>query len=62
MSDDLINTLDIAKMLGVTRLWVTNSITKKPGFPKPKINLSQRVRHWSRKEVDKWMQQTSAKS
>jgi predicted DNA-binding transcriptional regulator AlpA len=62
LANDLIDTSIIARMLGVTRAWATSSITKQPGFPKPRINLSQRLRRWSREDVTKWVQKTSAKA
>lgn len=48
---DLIDTQEIARMLGVTRAHVTNRLTKRPDFPKPAVNLSQRLRKWKREDV-----------
>lgn len=44
-------TADIAKMAGVTRRHVTSQIVKRPGFPAPCINASQRLRAWPTKKV-----------
>lgn len=52
---DLIDTAYIAAMLGVGRDHVVNRITKRPDFPPPKVNISRRLRRWSRAEVSKWM-------
>ena len=48
---DLIDTSEIARMLGVTRAHVTNRLTKRPDFPPPAVNLSQRLRKWKREDV-----------
>lgn len=62
INNDLIDTRSIAQMLGVTRAWATSSITKQPGFPRPRVNLSQRLRRWSRDDVVQWVKQVSAKA
>jgi predicted DNA-binding transcriptional regulator AlpA len=48
---DLIGTKEIARMLGVTQAHATNRIVKRPDFPKPAIDLSQRLRKWRREDV-----------
>jgi hypothetical protein len=48
---DLIGTHDIAHMLGVTQSHCVGRIIKRPDFPKPAINLSQRLRKWKRDDV-----------
>ena len=48
---DWISTADIATMLGLTREHVTDQLTKRPGFPKPEVNLSQKTRRWDRAAV-----------
>lgn len=50
----LIDTARIAQILGVTRVYVTDRITKRPDFPKPIINVSRKVRRWSESEVMTW--------
>lgn len=50
---DLIGTKEIARMLGVCHAHATNRIVKRPDFPKPVINLSQRLRKWRREDVIK---------
>lgn len=44
-------TADIAKLVGVTRRHVTSQIVKRPGFPAPCINASQRLRAWPTAKV-----------
>jgi predicted DNA-binding transcriptional regulator AlpA len=53
--NDLIGTADIANMLRLTRDYVTDRLTKKPGFPKPRVAISQKTRLWSRSDIEKWM-------
>ncbi len=48
---DLIGTKEIARMLGVTQAHATNCIVKRPDFPKPAVDLSQRLRKWRREDV-----------
>lgn len=43
MSAKLLTTTDIAELLGVCRQHVTNRVTKRPDFPAPVVNLSQRT-------------------
>ena len=52
---DLIGTQDIARMLGVTQSHCVGRIIKRPDFPKPAINLSQRIRKWKREDVLKFV-------
>lgn len=44
-------TADIAQLVGVTQRHVTGQIVKRPGFPKPCINASQRLRAWPTSKV-----------
>lgn len=48
---ELIDTKDISRLLGVTRAHVTNRLTKRPDFPQPTLNLSQKLRKWRKDEV-----------
>lgn len=51
---ELVDTAEVARMLGLTREYVTDKLTKRPGFPKPAVNVSQRLRRWRRAEVEAW--------
>lgn len=51
MKKHTLDTKDIALLLSVSREHVTNRIVKHPDFPKPAINLSQRIRVWNADEV-----------
>jgi len=52
---DLLDTEGIARLLSLSRTHVVGRITKRPDFPKPIINLSQRVRRWLRSDVETWI-------
>lgn len=49
--EGLLDTAGIASLLGCTREHATDRIIKKVGFPKPRINLSQKLRRWDKDEV-----------
>jgi predicted DNA-binding transcriptional regulator AlpA len=53
--NDLLDTKDIAQMLGVTRAHCVGRIVKRPDFPKPAVALTQRLKRWRKAEVMKWM-------
>ena len=55
MTPDLIDTKAIAQMLGVTRAHCVGRIVKRPDFPAPAVNVSQRLKRWRKTEVMKWM-------
>ena len=52
---ELIGTKDISRMLGVTQAHVTNRLTKKPEFPKPAMDVSQKLRKWRKEDVLRFM-------
>jgi predicted DNA-binding transcriptional regulator AlpA len=52
---ELIDTKEIAAMLGVCRAHAVGRIIKRPDFPPPKVDLSQKLRRWDRGAVMKWM-------
>lgn len=58
----IINTAQIAALLGVSRAHATSRITKRPGFPKPVLNLSQKTRGWSREAVIEWVRRETRKA
>jgi predicted DNA-binding transcriptional regulator AlpA len=50
-----IGTAQIAEILEVSRAYVTNKLTKRPDFPAPCLNLSQRMRRWKESDVRAWL-------
>lgn len=52
---ELIDTKDISRLLGVTRAHCVGRIIKRPDFPKPAMDLSQRMRRWRKDEVLRFM-------
>lgn len=57
---DPIDTAGIAALLGVCRRHVTERLSKRPDFPQPIINISQKTRRWSRSEVLSWAKRTGS--
>jgi predicted DNA-binding transcriptional regulator AlpA len=58
----LIDTGQIANMLGVSREHVTDRLTKRPDFPKPEVNISRRLRRWSEADVRAWFAHQSKRA
>jgi predicted DNA-binding transcriptional regulator AlpA len=56
---ELIGVNEIALMLGLSRVHVVGRITKRPDFPKPTLNLSQRIRRWKKSDVESWIMTVS---
>lgn len=56
MMDPVIDTAEIARMVGLSREHVTDRIIKRPDFPRPAINISQRTRYWRRADVLAYIQ------
>lgn len=52
-----VTTKDIAEELGVTREYVTDKLVKRPGFPAPAIDVSQRLRRWRIEDVRRYLSQ-----
>lgn len=50
----LLDTGQIAKLLGLKRTYVTDKLTKQPDFPAPRVNRSQRLRRWAESDVLAW--------
>lgn len=50
----LLNTAQIAQLLGLEREYVTDKLTKRPDFPTPQVNVTQRLRRWSEADVMAW--------
>ena len=50
-----LDTAGIAELLGLTREYVTDCVTKRVDFPKPFINVSRKTRYWRTSDVQAWM-------
>jgi predicted DNA-binding transcriptional regulator AlpA len=50
----LLDTGQIAELLGVSREHVTNRLTKRSDFPRPVIDASRKMRRWSEADVMAW--------
>lgn len=51
-----VDTAGIAAMLGCTRAHVTDRLTKRADFPRPFINVSQKMRYWRLADVQRYIQ------
>lgn len=49
-----VGTAEIAELLGYSRTYVTDTITKRPDFPKPVQRLSQKNVFWNEVDVIRW--------
>lgn len=58
-TEQLIDTKGIARMLGVTQAHATGRIVKRPDFPKPAVNITQRLRRWRQSDVLQWVKKAS---
>lgn len=54
MSNDLLDTGQIAEYLRVTRPHVTDRLTKQTDFPAPVVDRGRKLRLWLRSEVEAW--------
>lgn len=52
---ELIDTAWIAQRMACRRDYVTDRLTKRPDFPRPVINITQKMRRWSREDVEAWI-------
>lgn len=52
-----IGTNGIAKLFDCTREHVTDRLTKRADFPKPRINQSQKLRYWDRDDIVAYLTQ-----
>ena len=55
MSEKTVGTKECAEMLGVTRGYFTRRVCKRPDFPAPFINRSQKMRRWRLSDFQRWM-------
>lgn len=49
----------LAQRYGLSRRYVRDTLTKRPGFPAPAMRLSQRLVRWNVAETDKYLTKTS---
>ncbi|RYE43818.1 MAG: hypothetical protein EOP24_26600 [Hyphomicrobiales bacterium] len=50
-----LDTAGIAALLGCTRAHVTDRLSKRPDFPKPFINVSQKMRYWRLSDIQNFI-------
>lgn len=44
----------VAEFLGISPRHTRETVTKKPDFPRPVVNASQRIRFWNAEDVKRW--------
>jgi predicted DNA-binding transcriptional regulator AlpA len=50
----LLDTGQIAALLNLKRGYVTDKLTKRPDFPRPTVDRSQKLRRWKESDVMAW--------
>ena len=58
---DLITRADIAVMLKTNLRYVSESLEKRAGFPRPVLALSTRLKRWAMDDVQDWLEQQRKK-
>lgn len=58
--DRLVDTAEMARVLGVSRRQVSERIVHEPNFPSPIIKISQKTRRWSLEQVLRWSYRDTA--
>ena len=56
MTEELLNLDDLALRVGQSRQYARDKLVKRTDFPRPALALSQKVRKWSVKDVDAWLE------
>lgn len=51
----LLDTAQIADKLNLRREYVTDRLTKRPDFPRPRIDLTQKTRRWAEADIEAWL-------
>ena len=56
MTEELLSLDDLALRVGQSRQYARDKLVKRTDFPRPALALSQKVRKWSVKDVDAWLE------
>lgn len=54
---NLLDLTDIAERLKLRREYVRDKLVKTGDFPRPAINISQRIRKWEEQAIQAWLEQ-----
>lgn len=57
----LLDTSDIASMLGVSTKHVRERLVHTPDFPRPTLALSQKMRRWDVQDISAWLEKQRKK-
>ena len=55
--NNLLDLTDIAERLKLRRDYVRDKLVKTGDFPRPAINISQRIRKWEEQAIQAWLEQ-----
>ena len=53
--NELVDTADIAKAMGLERTYVTDRVVKREDFPAPAFALSNKTVRWRRCDFEQWL-------
>lgn len=53
---ELLTLDDIAAMYKCSKVYARDKLVKRPGFPRPSLALSQKMRRWLRDDVESWIE------
>ena len=53
---DLLDLDGISQIIGTPRAYVRDTLVKRPDFPRPCLNLSNKMRRWGKQDVEKWVE------
>ena len=58
---ELLTLDDIAARVGESREYIRRCIIVRPGFPRPSLVLSRKVKKWDRLDIERWLEKQRAK-
>lgn len=53
---ELMDLSDIANLLKLSKPYVRDKIVKRSDFPRPALFISQKVKKWSQKDFEEWLE------
>lgn len=56
MTEELLTIDDIAALYKCSRVYARDKLVKRPGFPRPSLALSQKMKRWMRGDVEAWLE------
>lgn len=59
---DMVDIPGISDITSLPRTYVRDTLVRKPEFPRPVLNLSQKTRRWDKGEVVEWLAREVARN